>query len=299
MGRYGVPEIDNGPPLTVNLNNEGVPVYDGGVLEGADVDAALESHEMPCFLRSVHEMFTPPKAGMDPDTGSPDAPIMAVKITKVKSTKHGLITAVSLLAQHGVIDGDGLFTFMRIWSQIHKQITDNLPETELADGPVINDRIGRLVNFGSATGLMEDEAKLQLIKDNKPEGMPIDVVEPGFMPGFMQHMAKIAGQSVSLVPCDKGRIAQWKDAAVQSFGDQIPPTPANCPFHFSSDDILCVKVWRAMARARCTQLGFDMESEELTSSLFRAVNIRNRTVPPLGPNYCGNAVTDSKSELTI
>ena len=100
MGRYGVPETANGPPLTVNLNNEGVPVYDGGVLEGADVDAALDHHsgELPCFMRSVHEMFTPPKAGMDPDTGSPDAPILAVKITKVKSTKHGLITAVSLLA---------------------------------------------------------------------------------------------------------------------------------------------------------------------------------------------------------
>ena len=42
MGRYRVSEIANGPPLCVNLNNEGVPVYDGGVLEGVDVDAALD-----------------------------------------------------------------------------------------------------------------------------------------------------------------------------------------------------------------------------------------------------------------
>ena len=68
----------------------------------------------------MHELFTPPKAGMDPDTGSPDAPLMAVKITKVKSARHGLLTAVSLLAQHGVIDGEGMFTFVRIWSQIQK-----------------------------------------------------------------------------------------------------------------------------------------------------------------------------------
>ena len=145
---------------------------------------------------------------------------------------------------------------------------------------------------------MDDEAS-ELIKESKPLGIPIDVIEPGFMPGFMQHWSKIAGQGVSLIPCDKARIEQWKGAAMQSFGDQFPPTPADCPFHFSSDDILSVRVWRAMARARCTQLGFDLESEVLTSSLYRGVNIRNRTEPPLGTNFCGNAVIAPRTELTI
>ena len=73
-----------------------------------------------------------------------------------------------------------MFTLMRIWSQEHKEQSGDI---DLADGPVVNDRASRLVNFGSEW--LQDAAKFTAVRDNKPAGIPIDVVEPGYMPGFM------------------------------------------------------------------------------------------------------------------
>jgi len=66
----------------------------------------------------------------------------------------------------------------------------------------------------------------------------------------------------------------------------------------STDDAITAHVWRALCRMRCSQLGIANESQ-LTTSLARACNFRSRMRPPLLDGYCGNAVTELMSQLTV
>lgn len=111
-GRY-----DTTPPTAVVLSNAGVPVE---VVNEPTATLAEATAHLPSiadtsaslFARTAHEPYAPTKETMDPDVGSPDAPLLAIKITTF-ATGGG--TAVGLLAQHGVVDAEAMVMFMTHW----------------------------------------------------------------------------------------------------------------------------------------------------------------------------------------
>ena len=83
-GRYGTSGADGTGPDRVELTNEGVPVD----IVHADMRlheavAHLPHHAEPpsIFAANAHLPFVPDKGGMDPDPGSAETPLLAVKVT--------------------------------------------------------------------------------------------------------------------------------------------------------------------------------------------------------------------------
>merc|ERR1711974_348364 len=103
-------------------------------------------------------------------------------------------------------------------------------------------------------------------------------------------MPKIMGPQVCVVPFSKAALQELTGTAKTGLQeDQF----------ISTDDVLTAHVWQAMCAVRCTQLGLATDSEELTTTICRACNIRKRTEPPLGAGYCANGVTQAWTELTV
>jgi len=50
---------------------------------------------------------------------------------------------------------------------------------------------------------------------------------------------------------------------------------------------------------RCTQLNIPRDSEEVTSTLSRAVNSRGRVNPKMPPGFCGNAAAGVTTTMTV
>ena len=50
---------------------------------------------------------------------------------------------------------------------------------------------------------------------------------------------------------------------------------------------------------RCTQLNIARDSEEITTTLSRAVNARNRVNPKLPNGFCGNAASGVNTTMTV
>ena len=75
-GRYGT------PPNRVSLSNHGVPV-DVVHHETSLTDAVSHLHagQPAIFAEDAHLPFVPDKSAMDPDRGSADAPLLAIKFT--------------------------------------------------------------------------------------------------------------------------------------------------------------------------------------------------------------------------
>ena len=75
-GRYGT------PPNRVELNNQGVPVdivhKETSLNEAV---AHLCAGQPTIFAEDAHLPFVPDKGAMDPDRGSADAPLLAIRIT--------------------------------------------------------------------------------------------------------------------------------------------------------------------------------------------------------------------------
>ena len=121
-GRYRAQADSTISPSRIDLSNAGVPVHVCHTETGA-VSSAMEhlppdsSPSSPApvkiFARSVHETVVPTKVQMDPDRGSPDAPLLSFKITRFA----GGGTAIGMLFQHHVCDADAAILFMKHWSQ--------------------------------------------------------------------------------------------------------------------------------------------------------------------------------------
>ena len=62
--------------------------------------------------------------------------------------------------------------------------------------------------------------------------------------------------------------------------------------------MLTALTWRALCAMRCAQLGIATDSDE-TTACSRACNFRARLDPPLPPSYCGNAVDDVVTEMSV
>ena len=278
-GRYA-----SRPPSAVALNNAGVAVQIYAAPAGATVAEATAhlsaADATPSiFARSTHEPYSPHKAPfgvpMDPDSGDPEAPLLSIKITTFPSGG----TAIGILAQHGVVDGDAEIAFMRCWSQLFRGLEE--PTT-----PPRHDRCAALeaLEVGEE-GVPDDDAE-------RPAGMKTQLLQPGEKPqppAFMSLLPTIGGSDVCVVPFSKAALAEMKQAA--SVG-----LPAGA--FVSTDDVLLAHVWRAQVRVRCAQLGLP-EDGDATSTVLRAWNFRSRTAPPLGGGYCANGVDQAATEMPV
>lgn len=258
-GRY------SSSPMSMDLNNLGVPVevchMTGDVTEVAAhvlPSAAPGQPDPVSFSRQVYAKFMPsvmPK--MDPDSGNPEAPVLAVRIMLLQPG-----TIVSVLLQHGVCDGEAMVSFMVSWSRIFR----GLP-LDGAHAP--NHERGFIQSSG------ED-------KDAKIDNLCYTVTPKGETPknNLFKVMPKVMGDGVCVVPISKTKLAQLK--ATGSAGLPVGK-------FVSTDDVLTALVWRTMCKIRCKQLDITLDSLEQTTCL-RALNVRSRLDPPLKSSYCGNAV---------
>ena len=115
-GRY-----DATPPAAIALTNAGVGVFTSTVPTTlaaaiAHLPAAGEDAAWTSFGVDAHVPYVPEKEAMDPDAGSPEAPLVALKITSFE----GGGTAIGMLAQHGVVDADAQIAFVRAWSLAYR-----------------------------------------------------------------------------------------------------------------------------------------------------------------------------------
>jgi hypothetical protein len=308
-GRYAPPT-----PATVRriqLNNAGVPVTIAVLPPEHTLEAAaahVTGTEASYVSRSAHDAYVPAKEPMDPDKVSPEAPLLAVKISSFSSGG----SAIGLLAQHGVIDADGQIAFVRAWSQRFRGVA--------FDPPPIHDR-GMVNRLATAVGLRvtvgaAGDAKLAVVTASdlrqspagdatadadtlvasKPSGLHVSVgaaSEAPKPPAFFALMPKIGGASVCVVPLPAALLAQMKCAAsaALSGGGAEPP-------FVSTDDVVTARVWKALCAMRCTQVGLASDSGEVATCM-RPCNFRTRTTPPLGAGYFANAVTAVRSALPV
>jgi len=267
-GRY------KSPPTAVELSNAGVPVTvclmhprETTIEEAIKHVPTEASHEAPTFFdRTHHEAFVPVKQGMDPDPMSPTVPLLSLKITQFPAGG----TAIGMLAQHRVVDGETQVTFMRNWARAFRGLDPDPKPTH--DRCVVN----RMSTGDQPAG-------------HKPDGWTIKSIPPGEQspPEFIGVMPKIAGSTTCVVPFGKSRLGEMKAAASVDL-------PAGA--FVSTDDALCANVWRAMVAMRCQQTGLATDSEEVTT-VMRACNVRKMCV--LGPGFTGNAADQVSSALQV
>ena len=212
---------------------------------------------------------------MDPDSGDPEAPLLSIKITSFPSGG----TAIGILAQHGVVDGDAEIAFMRCWSQTFRGLKEPTP-------PPRHDRCAALeaLEVGEE-GVPDDDAE-------RPAGMKTQLLLPGEKPqppAFMALTPKIGGPDVCVMPFGKAALAEMKQRASVGLPEGI---------FVSTDDVLLAHVWRVQVLVRCAQLGLS-EDDDATSTVLRAWNFRSRTTPPLGGGYCANGVDQAVTEMPV
>jgi len=270
-GRYA------SPPEFVELSNAGVPVQvrtsDQPFTKAiAHFPATTSQEAQPTFFaRNTLEAYVPDKDAMDPDRFSPETPLLSVRITLFRTGG----TAIGLLMLHRVGDADTQISFARNWARTHRKLSlEPVPD---------HDRraVKRLAAAGAASaGVL-----------NKPEGFGVRAVLPGqqHTPEFAGMLPNISGNQVCIVPFTKHHVDKLKEAASAELPDGE---------HISADDVVTAHVWQALVTMRCYQLGLASDSREITTC-SRACNLRQRTEPPLGASFCGNGVTNVRTEIEV
>jgi hypothetical protein len=279
----------------VELTNRGVPV----LIEteaGMTIAEAIahfpigNSNTAPAhFPGNAHERFVPDKKAMDPDAGNPDAPLMSIKITQFAG---GSGTAIGLLVQHGVADAATIISFVRHWSVVFRG--GAITTTPSYDRSVLS-----RLSAGTAAGVADADADAGAAIQPP---LPPDTQFPRYtsipqgtkhMPEFVGQMPKIMGAQACVVPFSKAALAALKATAITSL------TGDDASAFISTDDVLTARVWQAFCQYRCGQVGVPLNSTETTTTLARAVNIRQRTEPALGADFCGNAAINIYTELPV
>jgi shikimate O-hydroxycinnamoyltransferase len=275
-GRYA------SPARAINLSNEGCAVHvvtaEGTV---ADAVARFAGGAAPCFFqRPANEAFVPPKAGMDPDAANPDTPLLAVQITNFS----GGGAAVGVLIQHGVVDAEAAIDFATAWSRAARGL-----ELEAVNHERCAEAAFGLEGGGSASDADADAAAEPAVACFRRKVVPEGEQN---VPEFMAVMPKIMGPGVTVVPVPASALQAAKAAA------SAAPLPEGA--WVSTDDVLTARVWKAKCAVRCGQLGLlDPCSCEEITTCSRALNVRKRTEPPLGPCYFANATINVLTELSV
>ena len=270
------------PPTAVILSNMGVAVTTSHEAQTtmAEACAHLPAAEGSIFARVTHEPYVPAKAPMDPDQGSPDAPVLALKIT---TFANGGGTAIGMLVQHGVLDGEAEIQFMAHWSQAYRGL-------ELSPPPV-----------HARCFISEQAAAADAPPAACPANFHVRATAAGEMvpPEFLPVMPKINGPDVCVVPFSTAQLAKLKADASAELGSGAEGGGEGGGSGFvSTDDVLSAHVWRAMCRMRLGQLGLQPDTDALTT-LGRATNFRSRTEPPLPRGYAGNAAASVTTQMSV
>ena len=242
-GRYG-----GSPPDRIELCNAGVPV----LVEHTDTTLADAVGHLPTstapstFAIDAHAPFVPAKGIMDPDTGSPDAPLLSIKITLLREANGGGGggangaaagggTAIGVLAQHGVLDADALIAFVRNWGLA-------FGGQALAPQPT-HERWPEGLGPPPPPPSGEGEAAAEAVAE-MPEGFKMRTVEKGaaVVPEFMPRMKTISGGLVRRLVADTNTAgpgrrlaprsaarAAWRLAAASASSPLPPPPPPPAP----------------------------------------------------------------------
>lgn len=270
-GRY-----DTGPlPTAINLVNAGVPVRICCAPAAVTLADAVKHLPGPSrvaptyFSTRAHEAYVPAKVGMDPDPCTADAPLLKIQITFFA----GGGTAIGQLGMHGAVDASSQIQFFASWARVYCHLpVDPAPDhvrsaaTELSAGCPAEE--------------LSDLFKSRAVAAGEKA-----------VPEFAPVMPKISGEVVTCVPFPKKQLSTLVEAARAGYPEGA---------RISTDDVLTAHVWKALAVARCEQLGLSLQSEEVLGQVTtcqRAFNVRKRTA--LGASYFGNGVTQVWSELTI
>jgi len=305
------------------------PVSGLSSCKGAAGEVGDERSRVSYFPRAAHEQFVPLKQGMDPDPGTAECPLLAVKITRFASAD----TAIGLLMQHGVADGDAEIAFMRGWAALFRGDSAIAPQPDHSRATAEGLRLGTSSSSSDKTSHRElsdrDEVGTSSDFPKSKHADFLKIIAPGEpnVPAFAHLMPQIMGPAADLEVCVVGfsgaelralKEASGGGAGAQGMDDsalsdrvsvggssdqvqrQTPATgPFGPPFVCSTDDALTAATWRALCKMRCRQLGIDMKTTALKTTLLRAVNVRKRTAPPLGPGYFGNGVCTVKTSLPV
>eukprot|EP00927_Polykrikos_kofoidii_P053882 TRINITY_DN48406_c0_g1_i1.p1 TRINITY_DN48406_c0_g1~~TRINITY_DN48406_c0_g1_i1.p1 ORF type:complete len:546 (+),score=104.06 TRINITY_DN48406_c0_g1_i1:148-1638(+) len=277
-GRYVAPGFGG-----VLLNNAGVLVI---VCSAPDTTlaqalgympaAAKDTREATFFNSKVNEAFLPQKSPMDPDKGDPNLPICAIKITAFPNDSG---TAVGLLCQHAVLDGESEVAFMKNWSQQFRNVS--YEPSPCHDRCCIENDIQVDDVELDAQGKPQDATSARL-----------KVIPPGqqYVPEFAAIMPRIIGPQTVCVPLSKALLQRLKAEASHGLSEGQ---------FVSTDDVASAHTWRALAKTRCAQLGIDTNSDTITTTISRACNYRSRTKPPLGAGYIGNGVSQLATTMSV
>ena len=273
------------PPTWVACNNAGVPVR---ITTWSDPNASVEvathlTTTTSCtttptvFPVDQHSPFVPDKQGMDPDTMSAAVPLFKVKVTVFP--KGG--TTLGILCQHGILDVEAIVTFMINWSRVYREL--GLEPAPNHDRMSVNGlEVGAVTPSTDAANEWSTTASFHSV--------PMEEKSP---PEFVGQLPAILGNPkdalACVVPFPQSMCTQWTEAARL----QLPDGPL-C----STDDVLTARVWQAMTAMRISQLGLGADSAH-TTTVARTFNGRQRTTPPLGPGYCGNATTSVRTSMTV
>ena len=217
------------------------------------------------------EKFLPRKHVDHLDVGSPDVPLFAIKVTYFK----GGGTAIGILIFHCILDAAATFQFIENWSRCYRGL-------DLQPKP-LHDR-------AAVTRLPTTKAASEQAENEFAKNIQVVAQAEKYVPAFAAMMPKIGGKHACVVPCPGDELKAWKASATAQL-------PSDVPF-VSTDDVVTARVWQAMVKLRCAQVGLSLESDEPTT-IMRAVNVRTRTKPPLGEGYCGNAVFGVWTVLSV
>ena len=286
--------------MKINLNNEGVPFMitnsKGSIHEaiehllpslGDSIDLSqtclFQSDRTDALLHPVH------KEKMDPDSGNPDAPLMAIRCSFFA---EGGGTAIAISLQHGVGDAESHMAFMVSWSRVYRGLNLDDPVPFHDRTKFFTNSIDNLLDIANGN----DDGGDNDNKEKKYEGLNIDrikTVQPGekSMPEFLPVMGQIMGKNVCVIPMHKTTLNDMKSIASEGLNGSDR--------YVSTDDVLSAKIWRAMCKVRCKQVGVNLNDADEQTTLNRAFNIRNRTNPPLPEGYTGNGVTNISLTMSV
>ncbi|KAL9619359.1 MAG: hypothetical protein Q9160_006039 [Pyrenula sp. 1 TL-2023] len=197
-------------------------------------------------------------------SGDSLAPILFAQANKVKG---GIILCICV--HHSVMDGTAMAAIVGRWAKWCHAISENMTMTPfdnayLDRSPVI--RSGR----GTEGTLHHPTYHISNVDEDK-QGNEQPVPE----------MPKMRGSCFRM---KEEEIARLRDEIITLLNGQRKG------MWVSTNDVLCTVLWHAIVRAR---LGNRPSAEGKCSTLAVPVNLRRRIVPPLPPQFIGNAVLDA------
>ena len=231
---------------------------------------AVEDGEQPGYSiydqDDVDRFLHPVKEKMEPDLGSPDNPLMAVKVTVMSPG-----TVIGVCIQHGVVDGQGELLFVKAWSRVFRGLG--------LDGEYAPDNTR---SFG--VGLKTDEEPLTdrytlvTSRENNKETEKL-----------MEILSTSAGRQFCIIPFTKAKLAEMKSrSSVDLPGGSF----------VSTNDVITATVIKAVIKTKCSQFEIPVDSQEQVV-VWRGLNLRSFSIPQLTSTNTSNATANMWLYLTV